>query len=49
VQDKEAFYAVKREEMRADRHRHREFAEQELADPFSLETFDSDGPMWNDL
>jgi hypothetical protein len=49
VQDEEAFYAAKREERRADRHRRREFAEQKLENPFSPETFDSDGPMWNDL
>jgi hypothetical protein len=34
VQDEEAFYAVKREERRADRSCHREFAEQKLVDPF---------------
>jgi hypothetical protein len=49
VQDEEAFYAAMREERRADRRRHREFAEQELADPFLPKMFDSDGPMWHDL
>jgi hypothetical protein len=49
VQDEDAFYAAKMQERRADRRRCREFAEQELADIFSSETFDSDGPMWNDL
>jgi hypothetical protein len=27
----------------------REFAEQELENPFLPKTFDSDGQMWNDL
>jgi hypothetical protein len=49
VQDEEAFYAAKRKERRADRRRHQEFAEQELMDPFLPKTFDSDGPMRNDL
>jgi hypothetical protein len=49
IQDEEAFYAAKREERRGDRRRHRQFAEQELENPFSPETFDSDGPIWNDL
>jgi hypothetical protein len=49
VQDEEAFYATKREERRVYRRRYREFAQQELVDPFLPETFDSDGPMWNDL
>jgi hypothetical protein len=49
IQDEEAFYVAKREEGRADRRRRRELAEQELADPFLPETFDSDGPMWHDL
>jgi hypothetical protein len=49
VQDEKAFYAAKREERRADHRCCPEFTEQELADPFLLETFDSDGPMWNDL
>jgi hypothetical protein len=44
VQDEEAFYAAKREERRADHHRRRE-----LENLFLLETFYSDGPMWNDL
>jgi hypothetical protein len=48
VQDEEAFYAAKREERMAGRRRW-EFAEQELADPFLPERFDSDVPMWNDL
>jgi hypothetical protein len=49
VQDEEAFYAANREERRADHHRRREFAEQELADPFSPKTFNSNGLMWNNL
>jgi hypothetical protein len=49
IQDEEAFYAAKRVERRAERCHRREFAEQELADPFSPKTFDSDGPMWNNL
>jgi hypothetical protein len=49
VQDEDAFYAMKREERRTDRRRHREFAEQELENPFSPKNFDSDGPMRNDL
>jgi hypothetical protein len=40
---------VKREGRRADRRRRREFAEQELENPFLPETFGSDGPIWNDL
>jgi hypothetical protein len=49
VQDEEAFYAAKREDRRAGRHRRREFAEQELENPFSPERFDSHGSMWNDI
>jgi hypothetical protein len=49
VQDEETFFAAKREERRAYRRRCREFTEQELENPFSPKTFDSDGPMWNDL
>jgi hypothetical protein len=49
VHDEEEFFAIKREESRADRRRRWEFAEQELENPNTTEDFDSDGPMWNDL
>jgi hypothetical protein len=49
IQDEEAFYAAKRTERRADHHRCREFAEQELENLTSSKNFDSDSPMRNDL
>jgi hypothetical protein len=49
ARDEEEFFAMKREERRADHRRHQEFAEQELENPNTMEDFDSDGPMWNDL
>jgi hypothetical protein len=49
VRDEEEFYAMKREERRADRRRCWEFAEQELENSNSTKNFDSDGPMLNDL
>jgi hypothetical protein len=49
VRDEEEFFAMKREERIADRHRCRTFAEQELENPNTTEEFESDGPMWNDL
>jgi hypothetical protein len=48
VRDKE-LYDIKREEMRADRHRCQEFAEQELKNPNLTNDFDSECSMWNDL
>jgi hypothetical protein len=50
VRDEEAFFTIKREEKRADRHRRREYAEQELENPNTTEDFeDKDGQMFNDL
>jgi hypothetical protein len=49
VWDEEEFYAMKREERRADRHCCREFAEQKLENPNSMVDFDSEGLMWDDL
>jgi hypothetical protein len=50
VRDKEAFFAMKREERRADHHHRQENAEQELENPNTTEDFeDEDGKMFNDL
>jgi hypothetical protein len=50
VRDEEAFFAMKREERRADRRRRREYAERELENPNTTEDFeDEDGQMFNDL
>jgi hypothetical protein len=49
VRDEEEFYAMKREERRADRRRRREYAEAELENPNSSNDFDSDGLLWNNL
>jgi hypothetical protein len=49
VRDEEEFFAMKREERIANRHRRRTIAEQELENPNTMEEFESDGPMWNDL
>jgi hypothetical protein len=49
VRDEEEFFVMKREERRADRRCHREYAEQDLENPNTTEDFDSDGPMWNNL
>jgi hypothetical protein len=49
VQDEEEFYAMKREKRRADHHRPREFAEQEVENLNSQVDLDLDGPIWNDL
>jgi hypothetical protein len=45
-----AFFAMKREEIRTDRRRHREYAERELENPNTTEDFeDEDGKMFNNL
>jgi hypothetical protein len=50
IRDEEAFFAMKREERRVDRHRRREYAERELENPNTMEDFeDEDGKMFNDL
>jgi hypothetical protein len=50
VRDEEAFFAMKREEKRADRRRHQEYAERELENPNTTEYFeDEDGQMFNDM
>jgi hypothetical protein len=44
------FFATKRKKRRADHHRHREYAEQELENPNTTEDFeDEDGQMFNNL
>jgi uncharacterized protein YndB with AHSA1/START domain len=48
IRDEEAFFTIKREERRANRHRRREHAEQELENPNTTEDFE-DGQMFNDL
>jgi hypothetical protein len=49
VRDKEEFYAIKREERRADRRCHREFASKSSRTQTQRSDFDSDGPMWDYL
>jgi hypothetical protein len=50
VSDEEAFFTMNREEIRADHHRRRDYAERELENPNTMEDFeDEDGHMFNDL
>jgi hypothetical protein len=45
-----AFFVMKREEIRTDRRRRREYAERELENPNTTEDFeDEDGKMFNNL
>jgi hypothetical protein len=49
VRDEEEFYAMKREERRADHRRGWDFIVHEVENPDSQVDLDSDGPIWNDL
>jgi hypothetical protein len=48
IRDEEAFFMIKREERRANRHRRREYSERELENRNMTEDFE-EGQMFNDL